>query len=94
MIEVDMENKKIAVDHETYKRMTQGTAFQRSINCLALMFKEMDDFDDFLFKTKNVPKKMQKKIIKKMRAERVAYFRSNPPPGIDMEALDMFLSCQ
>jgi len=78
------------VDYDTYRRLTQGTEFQRSINLLALLNKILEDTHKAELDNMNLTPKEYKQALKKLAIFREYFLRLNPPPGIDPDALHIF----
>jgi len=78
------------VDHETYRRLTQGTAFQQSINLLAMLNQILDDAYKAELASMNLTPKEHQQALRKLAIFRDDFLRLNPPPGIDSDALHIF----
>jgi hypothetical protein len=89
-ITVDPETLTISVDSDTVRRLTQGTDFQRGLNCLAMIDKILSENDLDMLATLNIPKKQHKRVLKEMARERRKILKKAAPPGIDADALKVF----
>ena len=89
-ITVDSKTLAISVDSETARRLTQGTAFQRGINGLAMLDEIMAEMDADMLDSLNLPKKQRKQMVKEMAKKHREILKKNAPPGIDQNALNIF----
>lgn len=89
-ITVDPETLAVSVDSDTVRRLTQGTAFQRGLNGLAILDGLMAEIDMDLLATLNISKKQHKRFLKEMAKKRREILKKAAPPGIDPEALKVF----
>jgi hypothetical protein len=89
-ITVDHETLTVSVDSETLKRLTQGTAFQRGLNSLAMLDGLVAENDLDMLATLNIPKKQHKRFLKEMAKKRREILKNCAPPGIDPDALKVF----
>ena len=89
-ITVDPKTRAVSVDSETVRRLTQGTAFQRGINGLAMLDELLAEMDMDMLAALNIPKKQHKRFLKEMAKKRREILKNCAPPGIDPEALNVF----
>ena len=89
-ITVDSKTLAVSVDSETVSRLTQGTAFQRGINGLAMLNEIMAEMDADMLDSLNLPKKQRKQMVKEMAKKHREIIKKNPPPSIDQDALNVF----
>ena len=89
-ITVDHETLAVSVDNETVRRLTQGTPFQRGLNCLAMLNEIMAEMDADMLDSLNLPKKQRKQMVRELAKKRREMLRKHAPPGIDPEALNVF----
>ena len=87
-ITVDPKTRAVSVDSETVRRLTQGTAFQRGINGLAMLDELLAEMD--MLAALNIPKKQHKRFLKEMAKKRREILKNCAPPGIDPDALKVF----
>jgi len=89
-ITVDPKTRAVSVDSETVRRLTQGTAFQRGINGLAMLDELLAEMDMDMLAALNIPKKQHKRFLKEMAKKRREILKNCAPPGIDPDALKVF----
>ena len=91
----DFDTMKATVDLETYSKLTQGTQFQKSIGLLSMMSQIWEDNYYAEMKALNLtPERYNEFAVENFDFFRNLYFRDsmieNPPPGIDLDALNAF----
>jgi hypothetical protein len=89
-ITVDPETLAVKIDSDTVRRLTQGTDFQRGMNCLALLDELMAELSVDILAASNIPENRHQWILSEMARERRELLKKAPPPGIDPEALKVF----
>lgn len=89
-LKFDEETEEISIDPETYARLTLGTPFQQSMNALGMIDRIMAENDLEFLKQSGIPKKEHKKYLKQMAENRLRSLKTDPPPGIDPDALAVF----
>lgn len=89
-ITVDPKTLTVSVDSDTVRRLTQGTDFQRGLNCLAMLDKILGENDLDMLATLNIPKNQHQRVLKEMARERRKILMKAHPPGIDADALKVF----
>jgi len=89
-ITVDPKTRAVSVDSETVRRLTQGTAFQRGLNSLAILDGLLAENDLDMLAALNIPKKQHKRFLKEMAKKRREILKNCAPPGIDPDALKVF----
>jgi len=91
----DFDTMKATVDLETYSKLTQGTQFQKSIGLLSMMSQIWEDNYYAEMDALNLtPERYEEFAVQNKDFFRNLYFRDsmieNPPPGIDLDALNAF----
>ncbi len=89
-IKFNPDHLSIAVDLETYHRLSCGTPFQQSMNLLALLLQIMAEADQEILDNAELTPKQRNRLKKILEQSHHHYLRQNPPPGIDAEALRLF----
>jgi hypothetical protein len=84
------DTQQVTIDRDAYKRLTQGTEFQRSINVLTLIDNIGAEMALDFAKAAGLTGLAKKSFLKKLQKERLKGLRKNPPPGIDPGALEVF----
>jgi len=89
-IQFDYDTLTAVVDHDTYRRLTQGTEFQQSISLLAMLNQLLEEAHNAEVASMNLPPKQHQRALRKLATFRQHYLKLNPPPGIDPDALHIF----
>ena len=89
-IQFDHDTLTAIVDHDTHRRLTRGTGFQQSISLLVMLNQLMEEAHNAEVERMQLTPKQHQQALNKLATFRQAYFRLNPPPGIDLDALQIF----
>lgn len=91
-IQVSEDKKQDTVDRETYQRLTTGTKFQRSLNCVIEMDRIMTEMDQEIAKHAGLKGLAKKAFLKKAKKNRAKYLKSNFPKieNFDNSAVGIF----
>ena len=89
-IQFDHDTLTAIVDHATYRRLTRGTEFQRSLSLLVMLNQLMEEAHNAEVERMKLTPKQHQQALNTLATVRQDYFRLNPPPGIDPDALQIF----
>ena len=89
-IEFNEATQSCNIDAETYKRLTTGTDFQRSMNVLGMMDQIGYEMACDAVAAAGLTGPAREALLKKMRQSRMQQLLKTPPPGIDRDALEVF----
>ena len=89
-IQFDHDTLSAIVDHATYRRLTRGTEFQQSLSLLVMLNQLMEEAHNAEVERMQLTPKQHQQALNKLATLRQDYFRLNPPPGIDPDALQIF----
>jgi len=89
-IQLDHDTLTAIVDHDTYRQLTRGTEFQQSISLLVMLNQLMEEAHNAEVERMQLTPKQQQQALNTLATLRLDYFRLNPPPGIDPDALQIF----
>ena len=83
---------EISIKPKDYKRLSQGTNFQRGINFLAMYMEILSEGDNEFANNLGLVGEEREHLFNELAAERLQFIKKSPPPGIDKEALNVFCS--
>jgi hypothetical protein len=89
-IQFDHDALTAIVDHATYRRLTHGTEFQQSISLLVMLNQLMEEAYNAEVERMKLTPKQHQQALNTLATLRQDFFRLNPPPGIDPDALQIF----
>ncbi len=89
-IQFDHDSLTATVDHATYRQLTRGTGFQQSLSLLMMLNQLMEDAHNAEIEGMQLAPKQHRRALNQLATFRRAYFWLNPPPGIDLDALQIF----
>ena len=89
-IQLDHDTLTAIVDHDTYRQLTRGTEFQQSISLLVMLNQLMEEAHNAEVERMQLTPTQRQQALNKLATLRQDYFRLNPPPGIDPDALRIF----
>jgi hypothetical protein len=88
--QLDPDSLNAVVDLETFRRFSQGTAFQQSMNLLVMIDQYLAADQKEMLDGLNLSPEQHQQAVMQMDAVRKAFIKLNPPPDIDPEALRLF----
>lgn len=89
-IQFNADNLSAVVDYQTYRSLTHGTEFQKSMAMLAMLNQMLLDVHKDELDSLNLPAKEHQRALDNIDIFCKIILKDNPLPGIDPDALRMF----
>ncbi len=89
-LQLNPDTLNAVADIETFRRYAQGTAFQQSMNLLAMLDQYLAADQEVMLQGMDLSPEQHQQAVLQLDAMRKAFLKENPPPDIDPEALRLY----
>jgi hypothetical protein len=89
-LQLNPDTLNAVADIETFRRFTQGTAFQQSMNMLAMIDQYLAADQQAMLQGLNLSPQQHQQAALQLDVARKSFLKLNPPPDIDPEALRLY----
>ncbi len=89
-LQLNPDTLNAVADIETFRRYAQGTAFQQSMNLLAMLDQYLAANQEVMLQGIDLSPEQHQQAVLQLDAMHKAFLKENPPPDIDPEALRLY----